>query len=123
MRCVALLASLFATVLWACSTTRTTENVSFPAERPWGLTASESLAFEIAKSSFLSDSTIPKRYKDLSHYTVEVSPAGSHAYVHFIPVLLQGESPKIGCCTNEGMEVSFEVDLPSKKVIDKAVGE
>ena len=109
-------------MLWACSTTRTTENVTFPAERPWGLTASESLAFEIARASFLSDTKIPERYKDLSHYNVEVSPAGTHAYVHFIPIIEPGEKPSIGCCTKDGIEIYFEVDLPSKKVIDKVTG-
>jgi hypothetical protein len=110
-----ILVALVAPMLWACSTTPSSLEVSFPAQHPVTLTPSESLAFEIAKNSFLSDRTIQRRFKDLSHYDVEMSAAGSHVYVHFIPLLAHGESPRIGCCTNDAMEVSFDVDLPSKR--------
>jgi hypothetical protein len=78
-------------------------------------------ALVAATSAFLNDKSISSRYKDLRHYEIDVTYDQQRAHVHFIPIREAGEAATIGCCTRHGMEINYEVDLRSERVVDHAI--
>lgn len=80
-------------------------------------------ALVTASSAFMNNKSIWSRYKDLRHYEIDVTFDQQRAHVHFIPIREAGEGPTIGCCTRHGMEIEYEVDLRSERVVDHAIAQ